>query len=85
MHVGVSLFGKQSVANIQVHPITDAKKIIGYIITMEDVTEQEQLQKQVILSEKLASVGMLAAYHGIPIPDEFVYDPRCGRRRTYRH
>jgi PAS domain S-box-containing protein len=53
--------GETGASNIQTVPVLDNGKHIGSIIILEDVTEYDQLQKQLILSEKLASVGLLAA------------------------
>jgi len=50
-----------TVNNIRTFPIYDGSFLIGHIISIEDITEYDQLQKQVMLSEKLASVGLLAA------------------------
>ena len=47
--------------NLIVYPIRDGSHPIGHMIIIEDLTEQEQLRAQLILSEKLASVGLLAA------------------------
>jgi signal transduction histidine kinase len=49
------------ISNLKTFPIYDGTFLIGHIIIIEDITEYDQLQKQVILSEKLASVGLLAA------------------------
>ncbi|MCP4401634.1 MAG: ATP-binding cassette domain-containing protein [bacterium] len=50
-----------TVNNLIVYPIFDANVSIGNIIIIEDITRQEKLREQVILSENLASVGLLAA------------------------
>ena len=47
--------------NIVIYPIMDDAKYIGCILILEDVTEKEYLRKQAILSERLSSVGLLAA------------------------
>jgi len=52
---------KQSVNNVKTYPVFDGYNVIGTIIIVEDVTEYDRLQKQLIVSEKLASVGLLAA------------------------
>ena len=53
--------GGVTVNNIKTFPIYDGSFLIGHILIIEDVTEYDQLQKQFMLSEKLASVGLLAA------------------------
>jgi PAS domain S-box-containing protein len=59
--VPLILSGRKSVVNLIVYPIRDGSHPIGHMIIIEDLTEQEQLRTQLILSEKLASVGLLAA------------------------
>lgn len=49
------------VTNIKVFPIWDEQHTIGTIISVEDITDFDKMQKQMVLSEKLASVGLLAA------------------------
>lgn len=49
------------IGNIKIFPVYDGTFLIGNVLIIEDVTEYDHLQKQVMLSEKLASVGLLAA------------------------
>jgi signal transduction histidine kinase len=57
-------------------PIRDGSAVIGNIVIIEDVSEFEKLQDRLILSEKLASIGLLAAgvAHEINNPLEIIYN-----------
>jgi signal transduction histidine kinase/ABC-type branched-subunit amino acid transport system ATPase component len=59
--VPLIVHGIPIISNLKIFPIYDGALRIGNIVIVEDVTEYDQLQKQVTLSEKLASVGLLAA------------------------
>jgi signal transduction histidine kinase/ABC-type multidrug transport system ATPase subunit len=68
--------GGESITNIKTLPILDGESLIGNIIIIEDISEFEKLQDRLILSEKLASVGLLAAgvAHEINNPLEIIYN-----------
>ena len=60
--------------NIKIVPVFELAHYIGSIITLEDITKEESLRSQVILSENLAAIGMLAAgvAHEINNPLEMI-------------
>ena len=60
-HVPLRLKGQDTINTVTVYPIFDASRLIGNIIIINDITKQEKLREQVVLSENLASVGLLAA------------------------
>ncbi|WP_319415987.1 ATP-binding cassette domain-containing protein [Marispirochaeta aestuarii] len=60
-HLPLRIGNREIVTNLRVLPIFDKTSFIGSIIIIEDITEYDKLQKQYVLSEKLASVGLLSA------------------------
>jgi PAS domain S-box-containing protein len=60
-NVPLRLRGRDTINIVIVYPIFDASNLIGNIIIINDITKQEKLREQVVLSENLASVGLLAA------------------------
>lgn len=75
-NVPLTIDDNQNVTNVKILPIYDGPFLIGNITIIEDVSKQEKLRQQVILSEKLASVGILAAgvAHEINNPLEIIYN-----------
>ncbi len=73
------------ISNLKTFPIYDGATPIGNILIIEDITEYDRLQKQMILSEKLASVGLLAAgvAHEINNPLEIIYNSLSYMKYNY--
>ncbi len=59
--VPLRLSGEETINTVTVYPIFDGAQLIGNIVIINDMTKQERLREQVVLSENLASVGLLAA------------------------
>lgn len=60
--LGVSLGGGESpLVDVRVQPISENGVRVGCMVVMEDVTLRESLRRRVALTDKLESIGMLAA------------------------
>ena len=65
-----------TINNITINPIYDGSVLIGNMLIIEDITEREKLREQIMLSEKLASIGLLSAgvAHEINNPLETIHN-----------
>ncbi len=52
---------EKRLADIRIRPVKDGAAAIGFMVVIEDVSERENLRRQLAMSENLASVGLLAA------------------------
>lgn len=52
---------EKRLADVRVRPVKDGDAGIGFMVVIEDVSERENLRRQLAMSENLASVGLLAA------------------------
>lgn len=75
-NISCNIGGNLRIINFKTFPIYDGAFLIGNILIIEDISEQEKLREQINLSEKLASVGLLAAgvAHEINNPLEIIYN-----------
>lgn len=48
-------------ADVRVRHISEGDEVIGFLVVIEDVSLREELHKQLVLSENMASIGLLAA------------------------
>ncbi len=49
------------IADVRIQPIRENDVIVGTMVIIEDVSLREELRRRLILSEQLASIGLLAA------------------------
>ncbi len=75
-HFNLCINGKEGIFNVRIFPVKDDGFLLGSIILLEDITEYSNLQNQDIISEKLASLGLVAASvaHEINNPLEIIYN-----------
>ena len=75
-NVTIAMPPAQKKNHITINPIYDGAFLIGTLLIIEDISEQEKLREQVVFSEKLASTGLLAAgvAHEINNPLEIMHN-----------
>ncbi len=83
--IPIRLHATTIISNLKTFPIYDDATPLGNMLIIEDITEYDRLQKQMILSEKLASVGLLAAgvAHEINNPLEIIYNSLSYMKYNY--
>ncbi|HAK44824.1 MAG TPA: hypothetical protein DCO79_02735 [Spirochaeta sp.] len=59
--VPITIGSHYSINTLKVVPIYDGVNNVGHILIIEDVTDYYSLQKKIMLSENLSSIGLLAA------------------------
>ena len=69
--------GRDGLLSLHINPIKDASgKYWGYVILGIDITEQKKIEAQLMLSQKMESIGQLAAgiAHEINTPMQYIGD-----------
>jgi PAS domain S-box-containing protein len=58
----ISYWGQESTLSLHISPLrNEGQSVSGVLVILEDVTEQRRLERQLLQSAKLASIGELAA------------------------
>ncbi len=69
--------GRDGLLRLHINPIVDADgKYWGYVFLGRDITEQKKIESQLMLSQKMESIGQLAAgiAHEINTPMQYIGD-----------
>ncbi len=59
--VPITIGEHHSINTLKIVPIYDGVAVVGHIVIVEDVTDYYTLQKKMMLSDNLSSIGLLAA------------------------
>ncbi len=78
--------GKQGLLDITINPLpSDSVKLPGFVIIGSDITEKKKMDTQIVFSQKMESIGQLAAgiAHEINTPMQYIGDNMVFLRNAF--